>query len=179
MRRRGAPRGRILRWTLAIVATAAAAAIPASAGMFAYTNDYEGLVERDPGTYFGFDVVRRGDMTKAAKVTARLAYTCTSGGGGRATAQARGKLRIRDGAFAGKLEVPPDQIPVRARGAATMTYAVVGELRRRGRARGTIDAVIRFSGAPRGGGDETRCYSGKVDWRAKRGADVEPDFPKP
>ena len=173
------PLSRGLRWALAGVVVIALAAVPAGAGMFSYTNDYEGLVERDRGTYFGFDVVRRGEATKVARVTARLAYTCTSGSGGRASARARGKLRITDGTFAGTLEVPPDQIPVRARGGpGTMTYAVAGELRRRGRARGTIDAVIRFSEAPRGG-PGLRCYSGKVDWRARRGADVEPVFPKP
>lgn len=175
-RRRG---GRYGGWTLAAALLAVATAIPASAGMFDYTNDYEGLVERDPGTYLGFDIVKRNGAKKVARVTARLAYTCDNGDGGRVTARARGKLPVEGSRFAGKLSVPPDQIPARARGGETsMTYAIAGELRRRGRARGTIDAEFRFAGVPRGSG-ATRCYSGKVDWRARRGADVEPIAPGP
>ena len=159
--------------TLAVAALGLLLAIPAQAGPKFSDNAYEGRVERDPFTYFGFDVVTGGGQKKVAHVTARLAYSCAGGSGGRATARARGKLPIEDGAFAGRLSVPENQIPIRARGGSSMTYDVAGQLRRRGRARGTIDAVIRFVGAPRRGG-VTRCYSGKVDWRAKRGAEVEP-----
>lgn len=158
---------------LAAAAVGLTLAIPAQAGPKFSDNAYEGRAERDPYTYFGFDVVTRDGKKRVANVTARLAYSCAGGSGGRATARARGKLPIDDGHFAGKLSVPEDQIPVRARGVTgSMTYDVAGELRPRGRARGTIDAVIRFSAAPRGGG--SRCYSGKLDWRAKRGAEVEP-----
>lgn len=158
---------------LAAAALGLALAIPAQAGFKFSDNAYEGRVERDPYTYFGFDVVTRDGKKKVANVTARLAYHCSGGGGGRATARARGKLPIEGGHFDGRLSVPEDQIPVRARGATgSMTYDVAGELRPRGRARGTIDAVIRFSAAARRGG--SRCYSGKVEWRAKRGAEVEP-----
>lgn len=165
--------GRRLATTLAAIALGLMLAIPAQAGLKFSDNQYEGRVERDPLTYFGFDVVRQDGRKKVADVTARLSYQCTGGSGGRATARARGKLAIEDGAFAGRLSVPEDQIPTRARGSSSMTYDVTGQLRRRGRARGTIDAVIRFASAPRrrGGG---RCYSGKVDWRARRGAEVEP-----
>ena len=153
-------------------AVALPAAIPATAGMEAFENDYEGRAERDPGTYFGFDLVREDGKRKVAKVTALLAYSCDSGSGGRGLARARGKLAVKaSGRFAGRLSVPENQVPVRRGEARSLTYDVTGRLRRRGRARGTIDAVLLFVGAPRGG--STRCYSGRVDWRARRGAEVE------
>jgi hypothetical protein len=154
-------------------------ALPASAGPDPlHENDYEGKVERDPFTYLGFDVVQQGGGKRIARFTAHLAYNCSNGSGGRATARARGKLKVRDGAFAGKLSVREEDIPVRATGARRgapleMTYDVSGELRRGGRARGRVDGVIRFEGAPRGT-DPFRCYSGRVDWRAERGADTGP-----
>jgi hypothetical protein len=173
------PTPRLVRRAIAGLAVICAVVItaPAEAGLEKlFENDYEGRAERDQDTYVGFDVVKRGDAKKVAKVTAKLAYSCTNGSGGRATARARGKLEIGDGEFAGKLRVPQDQIPTRATARGTsqsMTYAVAGKLLRRGKARGTIDAEIRFAATARGDGI-TRCYSGKVDWRAKRGAEVVP-----
>ena len=84
----------------AIAAVCAAAvvlpvAIPAHAGKGPFDNEYEGRVERDPGTYFGFDLVRDDGKRKVAKVTALLAYSCDSGNGGRALARARGRLGVK------------------------------------------------------------------------------------
>jgi hypothetical protein len=169
-------RGRRLVVAATVIGLGLLLAIPAQAGLKFTDNQYEGRAERDPFTYFGFDITSQDGRKKVAKVTARLSYQCAGGSGGRATARARGKLAIEDGAFAGRLSVPQDQIPTRARGASTMTYDLTGELRRRGRARGTIDAVIRFAAAPRRRGGN-RCYSGKLDWRARRGAEVEPILP--
>jgi hypothetical protein len=176
--RREAPRRLGATLGLATAFGLLAFALPASAGPVPlFDNQYEGKVERNNFTYLGFDVVGQGTK-KAARITAALHYSCTSGAGGRAAARARGRLRIKDGAFSGEVSVPKGEIPVRAaraRGAqSSMTYKVSCKLRPGGRARGKIDAEIRFEGIPRGI-DPFRCYSGRVDWRARRGADVEPE----
>jgi len=159
---------------------ALALAVPASAGTPGiFSNKYEGRVERDPNTYFGFDVTKQRGVAKVKKVTALVRYNCNNGDGGMAAARVKGRLRVKDGRFAGTLSARQD--PVRASlprlgppGSSRFQYRVKGELLGNGRAKGTIDATLRFNKAappPRGGGT-VRCYSGKLDWKAKRGANV-------
>jgi hypothetical protein len=168
---------------VAVTFAALALALPASAGIEdIFENGYEGKVERDPATYLGFDVVKENGKKKVTKVTARLGYNCTSGGSGYGSARAAGRLKVKGGSFAGKVRVPSEDIPVRAAGARrgselAMTYDIRGDLLRGGRARGRIDAEIRF-GAARGDAAD-RCYSGRVDWRAERGAEGDPEPPGP
>ena len=167
------------RVTATAVVIAIGLAVPAAAGPpDIFENRYEGRVERDPTTYFGFDVVKKQGKKKVARVTALLRYNCVNGTGGDAAARARGKLRVRDGRFQGTVNGQP--LPFRAPhsrlgppSSARIEYRVQGELRKRGKAKGKIDATLRFTPTMRGDG-QVRCYSGKLDWKAKRGAETTP-----
>ena len=106
-----------------------------------------------------------------AKVTAHLSYVCTDGKAGGAAARVKGKLRVEDDRFAGTLrrradfgdsrrprddQVPnPRKVPIE-------------------KAKGTVDAEIRFRATEMRGGPFIRCYTGEVDWKASRGADLKP-----
>lgn len=169
-----------VRATIAPAMIALALAVPASAGTPGiFNNKYEGRVERAPNTYFGFDVTKQQGVTKVKKVTALVHYNCDNGDGGMAAARVKGRLRVKNGRFAGTLSARLG--PVRASlarqgpsGSSRFRYRVKGELLGNGRAKGTIDATLRFNQAappPRGGGT-VRCYSGKLDWKARRGANV-------
>ena len=154
------------------VAGISASAVPATAGPTdLFEAQYEGRVERDPSTWLGFDVVRRDGVRKVARVGALLRYSCDNGDGGAAYGRARSKLRVgSEGRFSGRLEA--DQ--VEARGTDnSVTYDIAGRLREGGGARGTIDAVLRFTSAMRGG-EAVRCYTGELSWRAERGAETDP-----
>lgn len=148
--------------------------LPAGAGPSdLFEAQYEGRVERDPSTWLGFEVIRRDGGRKVGSIAALLAYNCDSGESGRAYARVRGKLPVdSEGRFSGKLE--GDQVKARGAGSSA-TYELAGRLGSRGRARGTIDGVLRFRAMTRGGGF-VRCYSGGLSWRAKRGADSDPIF---
>jgi hypothetical protein len=154
-----------------------ALAVPAQAGFGPANldNEYEGRAERDPFTYVGLDA-RNG---KVAKVTALLHYFCDDGEQGHARARVEGKLPVKDGGrFAGTLRATRRFTP---RGGTTpghIKYRIRGKLRQRGLASGEIDAEIRFVPPEmRGAGERVRCYSGGLDWIARRGADVEPKEP--
>lgn len=155
------------KYLFAVSALAAASlAAPASAGID--DNQWQGRVERDPNTYFGFDIDRTQSGKKVAKVGAYLGYSCTNGNQIRAYARIPGRLAVKNGRFAGILR--DDNPPSRsARGTAdSITYRVRGRFLRGGKARGRIDAELTYS-TPGGLG---RCYSGDLDWRARRGADL-------
>jgi hypothetical protein len=154
------------------VAGISATAVPATAGPTdLFEAQYEGRAERDPSTWLGFDVIRRDGVRKVARVGALLRYSCDNGDGGSAYGRASSRLRVGDeGRFSGKLEA--DQVKTRGPG-NSVTYDIAGRLREGGGARGTIDAVLRFTSAsPRG--EPVRCYTGGLSWRAERGADTDP-----
>lgn len=158
-------------------------AVPAHAGFGPkeLDNDFEGRVERDVTTYFGFDLKRKNGERKVAKVTARLRYGCTSGKGGPASARVKGKLPVRGDRFAGTLRFTGDfvsrEVAPRGGSPGRVKYRVRGKFTSRRKAKGTVDAEIRFRPTKMRGGEIVRCYSGEVDWKAKRGADVEPVIP--
>ncbi len=157
----------------ALIGLALAATAAAGPPGTVFDNRYEGRVERTPNTYLGFDVVK-GGVKKIARVSALLHYNCSNGDGGDAAGRVRGKLRVEDGAFAGTLRGNP--LPFRAasfRGPAPsrIKYRVRGTLLKKGKARGTIDATLTFTPTLRGG-ERVRCYTGELDWRARRGADA-------
>jgi hypothetical protein len=162
------------RTTVALLAIVAglAMAVPASAGPppDLFDNQYQGKAERDPQTYVGFVVIRRNGKSKVGRVTGLLPFNCVDGISGRVYARARGKLPVDDGGrFSGK--VVADNFL--ARGAdQEVTYEFAGRLGKRGRARGTIDGVLTFQ--PTRGLETVRCYTGELDWRARRGADAGP-----
>jgi hypothetical protein len=149
-----------------------ALAVPAQAGFgpAELDNEYEGRAERDPFTYVGFDV----GNGKVAKVTAQLHYACDDGDQGRARARTKGKLKLDGNRFAGTLRATRDFIANRGGSPGRIKYRVSGKLKSGGRAKGEIDAEIRFrSPEMRGLGELVRCYSGRVDWKAQRGADLD------
>ena len=149
-------------------------ALPAGAGTSdLFDAQYEGRVERDPSTWLGFEVIRRDGARKVGRVAGLLPYNCDHGEAGRAYARVRGKLPVNgEGRFSGKLE--GNQF--KARGAGdSVVYDLAGRLGAGGRARGTIDSVLRFL-VMRHGGDSVRCYTGELSWRARRGANTDPAF---
>jgi hypothetical protein len=154
-----------------------ALSLPAHAGFGPANldNDYEGRAERDPFTYVGFDV----GNGKVAKVTAHLHYACTDGEQGRARARMNGKLTLHGNRFAGTLRAVRDFGASRGGDSpGRIKYRVRGKLKRGGKAKGEIDAEIRFR-APemRGAGEMVRCYSGRLAWKARRGADLDVELP--
>ena len=156
--------------------------IPANAGPpgSIFDNQYEGRVERTVGTYFGFDLNRTPGGKKVAKVSALLRYNCVNGDGGVAAGRVNGRLRVEGDRFAGTLRGQPEPVRVGHRlgppSTSRIKYRVAGELRRRGRAKGSVDATLSFVPKMMRGGNRVRCYSGKLDWKARRGANavIEP-----
>ncbi len=166
-------------WAAAGPFIALAIAVPAIAG-FAGTgpldNEFEGRVEGDRTTYFGFNVKGVGDNRKVAKVKAHLRYTCTDGEAGAASARVKGKLRVEDDRFAGTLRRRANFGASRG-GPGTIKYRIRGKLTSNRKAKGRVDAELRFRAPEMRGVPFVRCYTGEVDWKAKRGADVEPGIP--
>jgi hypothetical protein len=177
------------RWITAARRTSGAVAVLAGGALAASAiagapgppdNEYEGRAEGDNTTYVGFDVVKRNGQRKVKAVSALLHYECQSGSGGSAFIRAQGGIKVNgEGRFAGT--VRSDELPTReaARGGASGTsYLFKGRLRSEGRAKGRIDANLVFpEDPPRGGASGERCYSGELDWRARRGAEVLPTLP--
>lgn len=150
-------------------------AVPAGAGSL-FENQWEGRAERDPQTYLGFDVIRGGGGKNVARVTAYLGYHCVNGDHFRVYGQLPGRLAVERRRFAGTLR-GEFASPRLARGAIdSIRYRVRGRFLRSGRARGRIDAELTFVPAapPPRGDTRVRCYSGDLDWRARRGGDVSP-----
>jgi hypothetical protein len=159
--------------TLVLAATALAAfsfACVAQAGSLA-ENQYEGRIEKTQATYFGFDIKKDGGVRRVAKVAAYVPYHCRGNGeSARLYGEAKGSLRVnQDGTFSGKLDVTD----VLLRGTSIRgTYEIDGELGKAGKAKGRIDARLASHDTKRGLSG-LKCYSGGLDWKAKRGAEVE------
>jgi hypothetical protein len=152
-------KGRITA-VLAVAALASALlAVPAQAGS---DLDFNGTVEHDNSTFFGFDLEKQGGKPHLKRFTAVLAYSCQGNPGGLAFGRAGGSLTPKqDGTFGGTLQVK--QFETRHRGiVAGGRYEIHGKLPKHGRAKGTVDADLFLADA-RGG--QTRCYSGEVHWK--------------
>lgn len=163
--------------TSALLAFAALAA-SAGAGTSQFDNGYQGRVEKDPSTYFGFDVAKSGGQTKVKKVTAVISYHCQGSAGGGPTqfqGTGQGSLNVhKDKTFAGTMNVP---FELRGgSGVPQITYKVKGKLQKHGKAKGTLDAEFLIPGEIRGGNPPTNCYSGKLGWKVKKGAHVTVSF---
>ena len=165
----------IRRGAAAAVVVGLALAVPATAGPpgSIVDNEYEGRAERTPSTYVGFDVVPHRGGRKVAKVTALLSYSCVNGDGGDVLGRVNGRLRIEDDRFAGTLRGQPEPFraghPRLGPGSSQIKYRFKGALRKNGKAKGMIDATLKFQ--PLRGGP-VRCYTGGLDWKARRGAEV-------
>lgn len=142
----------------AAIATLIAIAIPATAlAGFpgARFSDFEGKVERDPSTTFGFDVSRVNGHRAAHEFDlAGIPFACHDGSITRASALFdEGSLAIQQGSFSGELTDP--DLP-------GYELTVAGELPSPDRARGT------FALRSRGAAASERCYSGVLRWRAQK-----------
>jgi hypothetical protein len=122
-----------------------------------FDRDYEGRVERDSNTWFGFDVDNVNGHKKARHIQFYVPMACRGDGQFRLLAGVEGAFRVRHHRFHGT----GDLRFVKGGGEATVT----GRLRRHGRARGTVDVTTP---------GDSDCYSGVLEWRARRGADVPP-----
>jgi hypothetical protein len=154
--------------TLVVVATA-------WAGSFSHA-DYQGRIESDHGTFFGFDLTKAHGITKVSHIETFVKLQCGNGEAGQVALKLNGSLRVKsnDG-FKGTLRANP--APSRGTGNPPSVRATVaGKLQKHGKAKGKLDVSFDFIGdAPRGG-TRVHCYSGAVDWKVKRGAVVNPDF---
>jgi hypothetical protein len=161
---------------IAVVLTSALIlAIAASAwgrGSFS-DNQYQGHAERDPGTFVGFDLEKHDGKTKVTRVQALLRFNCVGSSGGQGLVAGKGSLPVKsNGSFSGSLRgkfmggrgVPPP----------TSTLKISGKLQKHGKAKGKIASTIQFQSQMRGG--PSHCYTGEVDWKAKKGAVVNPVF---
>ena len=111
---------------------------------------------------------------KVAKVTAHLRYACTNGEGGGPRPGSRASSRSTTTGSPGTLRRrPPTSSPAEAARAGSSTGSAASSDRSaRPRARST-----RRSGSARrrrAAASVVRCYTGEVDWKARRGADLEP-----
>jgi hypothetical protein len=161
---------------VSLCALALAGTATARLGPTGLENAFEGRVERDLLTYFGFDLDRNRGSLKVARFQAQIRYACTDGAAGPAAALVRGKLPVDGDRFAGTLKA---RTRVASRGGrpGRVKYRIRGKFQSNRKAKGTVDAEIRFRPSEMRGGELVRCYSGQVDWKARRGADVEPVFP--
>ena len=136
-------------------------AAPAIAGVSSGDddNDYEGRVDKNDDLYFGFDL--NGDKSKVKGITAKLGYACENDDLVITLVETDGSLNLTDsGRFNGEMtyrENPNNKVH----------YRVEGKLRKQGRARGTLKGTYEDPFY------ETPCRTGEVDWRAKRGADID------
>ncbi|CAN5583942.1 hypothetical protein BH10ACT11_BH10ACT11_17200 [soil metagenome] len=164
------------RWIL-IVTTVLAAAMLASLARAAGgppDNQYEGRLEKDSATYFGFDLSKSGGKTKVTKVKVGVIYHCRSGEGGFLLGKSRGSLPVRSNdTFSGKLKVRFARSTRGSDGFSHATYAVHGKLGKKGKAAGTFEGELDFTPVIMARGiRQDHCYTGGLDWKAKRGADV-------
>jgi hypothetical protein len=170
------------RWPAAVIAFAIAiSAGTALAGAITPfgddENDFEGRVERNKDTYFGFDLKSDGD--KVAGVSAYLSYRCKDSMDGAALFEANdGKtLKVKGGEFSGTVEGKYRATDMRGAEPRSFefSYDVSGELLDGGKAKGSIESRLRVNFI---GGDSARCEAkDDGDWKAEKGADIDAPTP--
>ena len=153
---------------LALGVTAAALA----GGNFS-NNDFQGHIEKDPGTFMGFDLDSGG--SKVTHIAAGLKIQCNDGETGKSLLKGKGSLKVKgNGSFSGKMKTKPIQNRV-GRGSAELfdgRLEVSGKLQKHGKAKGQVGGTFSFF--LNRGGNKVHCYSGLVNWKAKKGATVNP-----
>jgi hypothetical protein len=154
--------GLVHRGTLvAGLAAALVAVAPAQAGVSSGDdeNEYEGRIDGIDGYYFGFDL--NDAKTKAKGITARVGYECDNDDLVVTLVEANGQLNVNDaGEFNGKVSYKEGPN-------SGVEYRVRGSLGNKGKASGTLKGKYEDPFY------DTPCRTGRVDWRARRGADVE------
>ena len=153
-------------------------AIAGSAWAGSFSNaDYQGRIERDIGTYFGFDLKKSNGKTKVRKIETVVKLQCGNGEHGQVVLRMHGSLSVdQHDRFKGRLRAEP--VPVEGRGGnpPTVRVGIDGKLQKHGKAKGTLDVSYDFISGMARGGARVHCYSGAVGWKAKRGAVVNPQF---
>jgi hypothetical protein len=153
-------------------------AVPAVALARAFPpdRDYQGRIEGDPNTYFGFDRDKVHGKRVIRHTAVALPMSCHSGDRGIVTARIPGVFRIhRDDYFT----ISGGDHPHRLRhvrlffgdGETHTAYGsgsgeVFGELKGKDRSYGVVGIHTRSESFG-------KCYSGYVSWRAERGAEVD------
>lgn len=121
--------------------------------------EYAGRIEKDPTTWFGFDVSGSGDSRKVKHLFVfNVSVACNDGDGGR-----RGFLQVgrnfnvsKQGRFHGTGRA----VQLTKQNAPTYFVRVSGKLKPSGKkAAGEVE--LKLAG-------DTRCYSGTLDWKARK-----------
>jgi len=133
--------------SLAVALAVPAVALGGAVG-FPPDNDYQGRIEGDPNTYFGFDVIHRNGHKVVKNGAMQPPHNCYSGSNhGYDPVEIPGSFRVRHGRFHGTRQgtypalYPPSP--------PSATFKLSGRLLRHGRSRGSV----WFRAFPVGPGD--------------------------
>ena len=168
-------------------------ALPAMAvaGVFAPSNEFQGRVEGDPNTYFGFDLGKSNGKQRVKHVTGVLPMSCYNGDQGMLPVRVHGPFKVNG--IAGLLVGLSGETAARTKALATAARErthrhrprifagdgdvdtpigqgeafLFGFLNRHGKAFGYIQVYLQTD-------TFGRCYSGGLNWKVKRGATVAP-----
>lgn len=172
-----------------ILCLALAIALPANAlaGLaFPPDNDYQGRLEGDPNTYLGFDVFKRHHRPKRVnRVAMAIPLNCYSGDHAIVDVTVEKPYDVINLSFLSPrrhrhhrhsprrflfgLEETPRRIETDA---GPGTVELIGLLQRHGRATGYVEVRTKSS-------EFGKCYSGYLEWRAEKGAEVTLPAAKP
>lgn len=137
----------------------------ALAGSFS-DSEYQGRAESDPFTFVGFDVDKQGDVKKVKRIRVFLRIDCTNGDSGQFGLAGKRPLRVKeDNTFKGKMAANG----LLTRGGSQLELTFSGKLLKQGKATGRVRADLDYG--------SFRCYTGTLNWKTKRGAIVNPNFP--
>lgn len=153
--------------TLAVLVTLGSTQAIAGGGTADDENDYEGRVEKSDFSYFGFD--KQGDKVKG--FTAYLFYQCDNGNYFPAMNETKGALKLDGKKFSGKLDL--DFAKRRGSLPTSATYKITGKLGKNGTAKGTVEGETRYAPIRARGSNPGKCFTGKLDWKAKKGVDID------
>lgn len=151
-------RGRLIAAALA-TSLAAIGASPAIAGK---GQQYVGTAENDPHTDITFEL-KKGPK-KVSAFVAGLRFACDDGSFDEHFFLGDQAMRVnKKNKFKRKLTSRTVN-PLRGGDITTSSMKVTGKLRKKAKAKGTVDAKYTRPGA----GPDVHCYSGKVDWKAEK-----------
>jgi hypothetical protein len=164
---------RALIFAALMSAGALAFAAPALGGGNFSNNDFQGHIQKDPGTFMGFDLESGG--SKVTHVTAAVKVQCTDGETGKILMKGKDSLNVGgNGSFSGKmgtkkLQNPGSDVPLS--GGRLEVSGKVSNGQAKGKVGGSFDFLLQRA---RGVAQKVNCYSGLVSWKAKKGAHVTP-----
>lgn len=151
----------------AIVAICAVA--PAQAGLVFPDAQFEGRIAGDPHTYLGFDVKRAKGKRFIKKIHTTTPIACSSSYVGYLNLRVKGRIPVRK-----KGTFRATRTATGAVSGSDLRLTLRGRFGKGGKVKGKIQAKGEALLAARQGGGPTKCYTGVQNWRARRGAEVEP-----